>query len=351
MVATAWRSLALCRQVYLSPRWKAVPPVVLRGRGSSGSCGTRPFPGARGLLTTSTCYAHDPDATGSPPPPPPLHLQHGRARLKFYSSGEAGDGATCQSQALVLLFSWLLAPERHVKKYVDMYTKRGVSVLTVTTTPLDLLLPARGSQMVTLKLLRLLQENDHHRPLLVHGFSVGAYVFSEAMVHMMKNRREFGSLPERFVGQVWDCPVDLNGIPTGFPKAVTSNPLLQRLLRVFIGFYLRLMYRLATVHYEQARVPFFTNALGVPVLLLQSQRDTVSTQEMTRDLLRGWREQGAKFHYKCFEEGAHVSLYWKNPVEYEQVLSNFLEEVQLLEKSPISSDSRAISASEDSRET
>ncbi|XP_047477833.1 uncharacterized protein LOC125031233 isoform X1 [Penaeus chinensis] len=347
MVATAWRSLALCRQVCLAPRGKTVPPVVLRGRGTSGSHGTRPLLTARGLLTTSPSYAHDPTAPDGPPSHP--QLQHGRSRLKFYSSGESRTEPPGGDQALVLLFSWLLAPERHIKKYVDMYRRRGVSVLTVTITPLDLLLPARGSQVIALNLLRLLQENGKYRPLLVHGFSVGAYVFSEAMVHVMKDRRQFGSLLERFVGQVWDCPVDLNGIPTGFPKAVTSIPRLQRLLRAFVVIYLRLMHRWATVHYEQARVPFFTNTVGVPALLLQSRRDPVSTQEMTRELLRGWRGQGTKVHYKCFEEGAHVSLYWKNPVEYEQALSEFLEEVQLLEKNPrSSSESKSDSASEGS---
>ncbi|XP_047477834.1 uncharacterized protein LOC125031233 isoform X2 [Penaeus chinensis] len=310
MVATAWRSLALCRQVCLAPRGKTVPPVVLRGRGTSGSHGTRPLLTARGLLTTSPSYAHDPTAPDGPPSHP--QLQHGRSRLKFYSSGESRTEPPGGDQALVLLFSWLLAPERHIKKYVDMYRRRGVSVLTVTITPLDLLLPARGSQV-------------------------------------MKDRRQFGSLLERFVGQVWDCPVDLNGIPTGFPKAVTSIPRLQRLLRAFVVIYLRLMHRWATVHYEQARVPFFTNTVGVPALLLQSRRDPVSTQEMTRELLRGWRGQGTKVHYKCFEEGAHVSLYWKNPVEYEQALSEFLEEVQLLEKNPrSSSESKSDSASEGS---
>lgn len=109
------------------------------------------------------------------------------------------------------------------------------------------------------------------------------------------------------------------------------------------------MHRWATVHYERARVPFFTNTVGVPALLLQSGRDPVSTQEMTRELLRGWRGQGTKVHYKCFEEGAHVSLYWKNPVEYEQVLGEFLEEVQLLEKPRSPSSSKSDSASEDSR--
>lgn len=347
MVPAVWRSLALCRQVCLAPRGKTVPPVVLRGRGTAGSHGTRPFLAARGLLTTSPCCAHDPPASeGSAAP---SLLQHGRSKFRFYSSGESRPEPPGGDQALVLLFSWLLAPERHIKKYVDMYRRRGVSVLTVTITPLDLLLPARGSQAITLSLLRLLQENEKYRPLLVHGFSVGAYVFSEAMVHVMKDRRQFDPLLQRFVGQVWDCPVDLNGIPTGFPKAVTSIPLLQRLLRAFVVVYLRLMHRWATVHYERARVPFFTNTVGVPALLLQSGRDPVSTQEMTRELLRGWRGQGTKVHYKCFEEGAHVSLYWKNPVEYEQVLGEFLEEVQLLEKPRSSSSSKSDSASEDSR--
>lgn len=48
---------------------------------------------------------------------------------------------------LTLLFCWLMAKEKHIRKYAKMYTNMGMDVLKVRVSPFDLLRPTKGSQV------------------------------------------------------------------------------------------------------------------------------------------------------------------------------------------------------------
>lgn len=52
-----------------------------------------------------------------------------------------------KNQPLTLLYSWMLAKEKHVKKYANFYIDRGINVLQVKITPFDVLRPVKGSQV------------------------------------------------------------------------------------------------------------------------------------------------------------------------------------------------------------
>ena len=48
---------------------------------------------------------------------------------------------------LALIFSWLMAKDKHVKKYAKFYTDQGIDVLKVRTSPFDALRPTKGTQV------------------------------------------------------------------------------------------------------------------------------------------------------------------------------------------------------------
>ncbi|KAB7503885.1 hypothetical protein Anas_05915 [Armadillidium nasatum] len=63
-----------------------------------------------------------------------------------------------KNKPLILLYSWLLAKNKHISKYSKFYLDRGIDVLVVRTNPWDLLRPTKGSQVTanTLSELSLL---------------------------------------------------------------------------------------------------------------------------------------------------------------------------------------------------
>lgn len=67
--------------------------------------------------------------------------------------------------------------------------------------------------------------------MLLHGFSVGGYVWGECMVHMARDLDRYRHVLDQFHGQIWDSAVELTEIPIGVPKAMfPNNDTLQRAL-------------------------------------------------------------------------------------------------------------------------
>lgn len=78
--------------------------------------------------------------------------------------------------------SWLMAKERHLKKYASIYLEMGFDVMVVHLTPWQLLWPTKGAQIVAADVVKFLDSNYTYTPIVVHGFSVGAYLFGEVLL-------------------------------------------------------------------------------------------------------------------------------------------------------------------------
>lgn len=90
---------------------------------------------------------------------------------------------------MVVMLSWLMAKKKHVYKYADIYLKQGLNVLNVNISPWQLLWPMKGSQVVAKDLLQFLDMNASYSPLVLHGFSVGGYLWGEVLVNIAAERR------------------------------------------------------------------------------------------------------------------------------------------------------------------
>lgn len=88
---------------------------------------------------------------------------------------------------LVLIMSWLMAKERHLKKYAGIYLELGFDVMVVHLTPWQLLWPTKGAQIVAGDVVKFLDSNSSYAPIVVHGFSVGAYLFGEVLLKIASN--------------------------------------------------------------------------------------------------------------------------------------------------------------------
>lgn len=71
--------------------------------------------------------------------------------------------------------------------------------------------------------------------MVLHGFSVGGYLWGEVLVKFSKNLNKYQSVTGRICGQIFDSGVDVNEIPTGFPSAVfPNNPVLRLTFEKYI---------------------------------------------------------------------------------------------------------------------
>lgn len=90
-------------------------------------------------------------------------------------------------------------------------------------------------QLVAADLLTFLKQNESYQQILLHGFSVGGYMWGEALDLMESNKEKYSGIADRIVGQVWDSIADVREIPLGLPHAVfPKNIMLQSMFRKYI---------------------------------------------------------------------------------------------------------------------
>lgn len=83
--------------------------------------------------------------------------------------------------------------------------------------------------------MQFLHVNQMYQPLLLHGFSVGAYLWGEVLVRMKQDLELYRPVVNRIVGHIWDSGADITEIPVGFPKALfPNNPVLRNATEKYI---------------------------------------------------------------------------------------------------------------------
>ncbi|XP_037914255.1 uncharacterized protein LOC119653581 isoform X2 [Hermetia illucens] len=228
---------------------------------------------------------------------------------------------------LVVMFSWLLAKQKNLLKYAKLYTDQGYDVLTIEITPWQLLWPTKGAQLVTADVVKFLESNASYSPLILHGFSIGGYVWGECMVEMAKDMDRYRPIFERIVAQIWDSAADIPEIPIGFPKSVfPRNPMLQNALRKYTLYHLKTFHEQATIHYIRSSEIFHYTLVRAPALFLLSKNDPIGSESSNRSVRDAMESLGIKCTWKCWDRSAHVLHYKYHTEEYLDYLFKHLED-------------------------
>ncbi|KAG8223223.1 hypothetical protein J437_LFUL003574 [Ladona fulva] len=217
---------------------------------------------------------------------------------------------------LVVLLPWLMSKPKHIKKFSSYYLSHNFDVLSVRTTPGQILWPTKGSQIVAADLATFLVHNPQYDQLIIHGFSVGAYVWGEVMARLIdlghsNNAAESSVTPyddvgARVRGCIWDSACDFMELPRG------------------------VFYERATQHYIRSSQIFHSAPMRCPSLLLFSKSDPIGTAKANLGLYKEWTGFGMKVYTKCWEKSAHVAHYLNHPHEYIAEVTKFLEAIGLI---------------------
>ena len=90
-------------------------------------------------------------------------------------------------------------------------------------------------QVISKDILTFCGNNQHYGTTVLHGFSVGAYVWGQLLVHMSEHPEKYQYMHRMMVGQIWDSIVDVEGVVQGVGGAVfPNNRLLKNLLESYV---------------------------------------------------------------------------------------------------------------------
>nr|CAD7428910.1 unnamed protein product [Timema monikensis] len=236
-----------------------------------------------------------------------------------------------ENRPLVVLLAWLMAREKHLMKYASFYLEQRFDVLIVNTTPWQFLWPVKGSQLVAGELLEFLHLNKCYQKMLLHGFSVGGYMWGETLLKIIPEPELYTHVVDRIVGQIWDSAVDISEIPVGVPRAIFQrNLVLQATAEKYIRYHMRTFHNAATQHYIRSSQMFYTNLVRAPALFLLSKTDPIGTEENNKRVWESWESLGVKTYVKCWDKSPHVGHFRKHPKEYVTELATFLDRLGLV---------------------
>ena len=203
----------------------------------------------------------------------------------------AGEAVT--EPGLVVLTGWLLATERTIPRYLDLYRAQGCDVLWFPVHPMHILFPGTGESLAqrVLAITELLLLRS--RRLIFHLMSAGAYMFGQMLQVMSRRPGGYSRIKENIAGIVFDSPVDTVGIPTAAADILNAQPgqFMWRLVHGVLGGYFGLTYPLTMARLKRASGNVKDGGkssgnewlMDTPQLWLYSQDDRVASATVIED--------------------------------------------------------------------
>jgi hypothetical protein len=176
---------------------------------------------------------------------------------------------TTVRRPLTIILAWMLAKDKHLEKYRQLWFRRGFDVLTVRTSPLDLLLPPIGGQVVASNLVKYLTEiNSQYNEIVIHAFSVGGYQLGETVVKLQSSD-EHKDIRDSIKGIVLDSMVYIEDAAPGLSRAITTNPVLQPILETSISTFLKLFHNISVKNYLKVSDSLFNPFFRCPGISIE----------------------------------------------------------------------------------
>ncbi|KAH9399172.1 hypothetical protein TYRP_018079 [Tyrophagus putrescentiae] len=239
------------------------------------------------------------------------------------------------TRPLVLLFGWMLSKNSHLEKYRQFWTSRGYDILTVQTSPFDLLLPSLGGRKVAQNVFNFLTRElvPRYDEVLVHAFSVGGYQLGELLQRLYegieRGEPEAEQLYRSMKGWLIDSVVFAEDAAPGLSRAITLNPVVQPVLEKSIATFLSATSRFTFARYKLVEANIIDNRREVPAMLLFSKDDVVSNFRSNYAVVDSWQRKGIPTKAQCWDRSSHVLHYKEHPEEYEQAVDGFIRRLDI----------------------
>ena len=230
-----------------------------------------------------------------------MTLNTNRVELLNRPSNTTNDGIKLEK--LVLMFSYMMAKERHLDKYRLYYLNNGYDVLTINTRPIDFLYPPIGSRKIAQNLLTTLNKTvlNPKADILVHGFSVGGYQFAE-FLDFLKSKASHDensrNMLDNIRGTIFDSPCDIDSVPYGFSRTVAGDTLLANVIESSVRVHNNLLYRVSKKYHELGAHVFEHKPLPCPSLFLVSNDDKLADINVVRRVATNWKKLGVNVSMK-----------------------------------------------------
>ncbi|XP_077988439.1 transmembrane protein 53-like [Glandiceps talaboti] len=231
------------------------------------------------------------------------------------------------TKPLVILLGWLGATTKALQKFHPFYTKRNCDILTIRPQPSHFLWPPKASSF-SLELLKYLEEHHLNRPLIIHGFSIGCYMFAMLLVELSK-KPEYAHLLQQVQGQVYDSVVvgGLKQMAVGVSNSIHRNGAVRATITTSLMTYFSLTSKVTVENYDKGIEAFKNSPVRAPYLFFYCLTDPMCDPDSLDSVMTSLKGHGYDVNYKCWPKSIHAQHLKNYPEEYEEILENFLDKI------------------------
>lgn len=231
----------------------------------------------------------------------------------------------------MLLFPWLGVEPKHLMKYVNVYTNLDLDVITSTTKAQAILFSEHFVPPLADDIVKLITNNENYQEIVLHGLSVGAFLWSEAVQNMHKNDC-YTSIDKRIKAQIWDCVTFQEGGALGISWALLkTNPTLIYLFSYLIRLHFMLPHNHTIQHFIRHEKKFLTSPLRAPALIFASKSDQIGGWQKSFQATDVWRSKGVDVTWKCYDDSNHVQTMRVHQSEYVKLIVQHLKNTNVLD--------------------
>ncbi|XP_013379494.1 uncharacterized protein LOC106150985 [Lingula anatina] len=233
-----------------------------------------------------------------------------------------------KARPLVLFFPWMNAKAAAVQKYCDIYHERGMDVLIVSSSAKHFLWPESAGPLAA-EVLDYTKKHHIHRPLLIHGLSIGAYFFTVCLMQMIMNPQKYKQLEQQICGQIYDSLTvgSVQRMALGIAKSITNNQTLSSSIKGSILTYFALTHSHTVAQYDKLIALFKEKPHRSPALLFYSLDDPMCDPDSMADIIDTWNKLGMSVTHKCWERSKHAGHLKQHTADYIQTLDTFLRQL------------------------
>ncbi|OWF41380.1 uncharacterized protein LOC110462574 [Mizuhopecten yessoensis] len=214
-----------------------------------------------------------------------------------------------QSRKLVLLFDWLYAKPAAVEKYCKLYHDQGLDVLTINGRLAHFLWPPEGYKLAESILSYTLEE--HKNDVIVHAFSVGAYLFTLCLMLSRREPEKYGAFRDKVKGQVFDSIVlgSYDHMSTGIAVALPGTNLMKKPILQMMDVYYNMTKETTRDEYDKLVDLFKVDPIMAPTLLFYSYNDPMCYVPSIEEMITNWHRDlpALDVTSKCWEKSIHAA--------------------------------------------
>lgn len=235
---------------------------------------------------------------------------------------------------MALILPFLGAKQKHLIKFANIYHSQGFDVVVGQIETWNMLVPAYTTQVAAVEIVKFLLNNDYYDKIFVHGLSVGAYLYGECILHMLKDMQKYQSIFDRIQGEIWDSLPNQDETAIGLSRSILAqNPILQKSFQTILMFYLKTFPSLTSDYIRKASDALsYTKNIHAPCLFFLSKSDDVSSEAGIRRSIADFEKLNVECSWKCFDKSPHVQHYRYHTKKYTEALIEHLNKAKMLKQ-------------------